>query len=121
MFARPERKLGARTHVTSPLYGCFVESKKGATPHIIQRIFDNPADDSALRDICATFLVGYLISKDWCGIAMAEYEPLCEKYPQLGLRLFKNMDKGRQLSAKYSRMREDYCEACGCMEDPLPR
>lgn len=59
-------------------------------PQIIRRIFENTKDTSALRDMCASFLSGYLSSKKWCPVSTDEYEPVFEKFPQLGWRVFKN-------------------------------
>lgn len=82
-----------------------VKRSDAASPQIIRRIFENTKDTSALRDLCASFLGGYLSSKQWCPASTDEYQPVFEKFPQLGWRVFKN--QMQLCDGKWSGMHQD--------------
>jgi hypothetical protein len=67
-----------------------VDEQKAATPEIVRQIYENVDKASALRELCALFIRGYLTRKNWCPLDKDDYQPLFEKYPQLGWSLFNN-------------------------------
>jgi hypothetical protein len=91
-----------------------VKRSEAASPQIIRRIYENTKDSSVLRDICASFLGGYISLQKWCPISKDEYQPVSEEFPQLGWRLFKSQIQ--HLDGKWPNMLRDYYNVY-CRED----
>ena len=68
----------------------IVKRRKAASPQVVSRIFERTKETSALRDMCASFLGGYLHSKKWCSVSIREYEKVFRDLPEVGWRVFNN-------------------------------